>query len=229
MGKDSFLLYKSFYQPVSGMSDKQLGRLFRAIFKHQLGEVVTVEGDIEMAFNFFVNQFNLDEAKYKGIVERNRENGRKGGAPKGNKNAKSTGKEGVIKKPKQPKQPTGTQTAQNKPNDNDIISTNVDNNISNIKESNTDVLDEKICVSTPEDIHKSDFDKFNDWLKSDAPNILKLQRQITEPQFKKMKETYDTDQIMFILRSMDNYKGLTKKYVSVYQTFQNWAKREYEQ
>ncbi len=228
MGKDSFLLYKSFYQPVSGMSDKQLGRLFRAIFKHQLGEVVTVEGDIEMAFNFFVNQFNLDEAKYKGIVERNRENGRKGGAPKGNVNAKSTGKENIIKKTKQPKQPTGSQTTQNKLNDNDIISTNVDSNISNIKESNTDVLDEKVSVPAhDEDKSKSDYEKFNDWIKSDAPNVLKLQRQITEPQFLKMKGMYDTDQIIFILRSMDNYKDLTKKYVSVYQTFLNWAKREY--
>lgn len=111
MGKDSFLIYKSFYKPIAKLSDKQLGRLFRAIFKHQLGEEVTVEEDIEMAFGFFINQFEIDETKYHGIVERNRNNGRKGGAPVGNCNAKS----------KQPKQPSGlkiTQTTQNKPNDN---------------------------------------------------------------------------------------------------------------
>lgn len=103
-----------------------------------------------------------------------------------------------------------------------------ENKEKNIKESNTDVLDEKVSVPAPdEDKSKSDYEKFNDWIKSDAPNILKLQRQITEPQFLKMKGMYDTDQIIFILRSMDNYKDLTKKYVSVYQTFLNWAKREY--
>ena len=49
--KDSFLIYKSFYKPISRLSDKQLGRLFRAIFKYQLGEEVTVKP-------------NLDETKY---------------------------------------------------------------------------------------------------------------------------------------------------------------------
>lgn len=112
MTKDSFIIYKSFYKPISRLSDKQLGRLFRAIFKYQLGEEVTVEEDIDMALGFFINQFEIDETKYHGIVERNRNNGRKGGAPIGNCNAKS----------KQPKQPSGlnsTQTTQNKLNDND--------------------------------------------------------------------------------------------------------------
>lgn len=114
MAKDSFILYKSFYKPISRLSDKQLGRLFRAIFKYQLGEEVTVEEDIEMAFGFFINQFEIDETKYHGIVERNRNNGRKGGAPIGNCNAK-------LKQPKQPSRLNSTQTTQNKPNDNDNV------------------------------------------------------------------------------------------------------------
>ena len=89
MGKESFLIYKSFYKPISKLSDKQLGRLFRAIFKYQLGEIITVEEDIEIAFEFFKNQFEIDENKYHGIVERNRSNGSKGGAPKRAKNDNS--------------------------------------------------------------------------------------------------------------------------------------------
>lgn len=81
--KDGFVIYKKFYRPISKLSDKQLGRLFRAIFKYQLGEVVEIEEDIDMAFEFFKAQFELDEQKYQGIVERNRENGRKGGARRG--------------------------------------------------------------------------------------------------------------------------------------------------
>lgn len=77
MGKESFIIYKSYYKPIQKLSDKQLGRLFRAIFKFQLGEEVTVEEDIEMAFEFFKARFDLDESKYQGIVERNRNNGRK--------------------------------------------------------------------------------------------------------------------------------------------------------
>lgn len=75
--KDGFVIYKSFYKPISRLSDKQLGRLFRAIFNYQLDGEATVEEDIEMAFEFFKNQFEIDELKYKSIVERNRSNGRK--------------------------------------------------------------------------------------------------------------------------------------------------------
>lgn len=62
-----------------------------------------------MALGFFINQFEIDETKYHGIVERNRNNGRKGGAPIGNCNAKS----------KQPSGLNSTQTTQNKLNEND--------------------------------------------------------------------------------------------------------------
>lgn len=109
MGKESFLIYKSFYKPISRLSDKQLGRLFRAIFQYQLGEVVTIEGDIEMAFEFFKSQFELDENKYQSIVERNRENGRKAAIKK--------------EKKEEPKQPNGCEWVPNNPvaadNDND--------------------------------------------------------------------------------------------------------------
>lgn len=82
MGKDSFIIYKSFFKPISKLSDKQLGRLFRAIFEYNISGVVSVEEDIEMAFEFFKNQFDIDESKYQGKVERNRENGRRGGNQK---------------------------------------------------------------------------------------------------------------------------------------------------
>ncbi len=89
MGKETFIIYCSFYKPISILSDKQLGRLFRAIFEYNLGEVVNVEDDIRMAFEFFKNQFILDESKYQAKVMRDVENGRKGGNPnfaKGKKN-----------------------------------------------------------------------------------------------------------------------------------------------
>lgn len=62
MAKDSFVLYKSFFKPISKLSDKQLGRLFRAIYTYQIDGEATVEEDIEMAFEFFKNQFEIDES-----------------------------------------------------------------------------------------------------------------------------------------------------------------------
>lgn len=85
MEKDSFIIYTSFYKPISKLSDKQLGRLFRAIFNYHIDGAVTVEEDIEMAFAFFINQFEIDDSKYQRKVERNRESGRKGGMSRVNR------------------------------------------------------------------------------------------------------------------------------------------------
>lgn len=96
MARDSFIIYTSFYKPISLLSDKQLGRLFRAIFSYNLGEIVEVEDDIRMAFEFFKNQFEIDESKYQAKINRDIENGRKGGNPnikKGQPNPYYKGKE----------------------------------------------------------------------------------------------------------------------------------------
>ena len=60
----SFIVHTSFYEPVKVLSDNQLGRLFRMLFEHAMGEEVQAEGDIEMAFRFFKNQMGLDKQKY---------------------------------------------------------------------------------------------------------------------------------------------------------------------
>jgi hypothetical protein len=115
--RKSFLLYTSFYRPLQCLSDEQFGRLFRAVFQYQLGEDPEVASDIAMAFEFIKAQFEIDGVKYQARVERNRENGRRGGAPKGNSNARkfedsecsdeenSETTETTENNPKQPKQP----------------------------------------------------------------------------------------------------------------------------
>jgi len=86
--KTSFIIHTSFYEPIRSLSDKQLGRIFRALFDYQLGNDVQVEDDIKMAFLFFKNQMDIDEQRYNNKVETNKHNGSKGGAPKGNNNAR---------------------------------------------------------------------------------------------------------------------------------------------
>jgi len=72
--KESFIIYKGFYEPIKDMTDEQLGRLFRAIFNYHLGGRTKVNTDIRMAFDFFLNQFKIDEKKYQAICDKNREN-----------------------------------------------------------------------------------------------------------------------------------------------------------
>lgn len=74
---------------------------------------------------------------------------------------------------------------------------------------------------------KPPYERFKDWMSENTPNVLMLQKGITEQEFLKLKEKYDYGQIIEILQSMENYKDLTKKYVSAYLTFLKWAKKEY--
>ncbi len=99
MAKDSFIIYKSFYEPIKSLSDKQLGRLFRALFTYQIEGSTNVEQDIQMAFAFFKNQMEIDQSKYQKVVERNRQNGSKGGRPTKEENPKNPA---GLKKPKKP-------------------------------------------------------------------------------------------------------------------------------
>lgn len=88
MKKEGFILYKSFYAPVSSLSDAQLGRLFRAIFRYRIDGISEVESDIQMAFNFFKSQMDNEDEKYSQIVEQRRIAGRMGGRPRKDEKAK---------------------------------------------------------------------------------------------------------------------------------------------
>lgn len=74
MTKESFLIYKSFYEPIKALSDEQIGRLFRSLFDYQISNTDCRDSDILMAFLFFKNQFVLDERKYVEKCEKNRAN-----------------------------------------------------------------------------------------------------------------------------------------------------------
>ncbi|WP_221413103.1 Lin1244/Lin1753 domain-containing protein [Dysgonomonas sp. 521] len=76
----------------------------------------------------------------------------------------------------------------------------------------------------------SDFEKFDDWIKKAAPycaNPKNFPSQITEVEFLKLKECYSSRQIADIVEQIENRKDLRKRYVNLYRTVLNWAKKEY--
>lgn len=91
--RESFVLYKSFYAPIAGLTDEQLGRLFRAVFQWQITGKADRDRDevVNMALAFITNQFRIDNEKYLERCEMNRANGMLGGRPKKNQS--------VIEKP----------------------------------------------------------------------------------------------------------------------------------
>ena len=123
--KESFVIYTSFYEPIKGLSDKQLGRIFRALFDYQLGNGVQVEDDIKMAFLFFKNQMDIDGKKYMDICEKRKQAAAKGGAPKGNNNARKKTTESDVNNQNNQMVDKTTKTTYN---DNDNVNDNVNEN-----------------------------------------------------------------------------------------------------
>ena len=81
-GKDGFMLYKSFYGPISRMTVEQKGRLLDAIFQWQIaGTEESVSDDIKVAFDFFKFRFEADNDKYLEMCRRKQEYGKLGGRP----------------------------------------------------------------------------------------------------------------------------------------------------
>ena len=87
------------------LNTEQIGRLMLALLEFEEGGDPEVDEDIAIAFEFMSLQASIDREKYEERCRKNRENGRLGGAPKGNQNAK-----------KQPKQPNAKK---NNPNEKD--------------------------------------------------------------------------------------------------------------
>lgn len=85
MAKESFVMFKAFYEPTKLLSLEDKGILWNAIHSYQIdGEIIEMPIAVKMCFEFYKNQFRLDDVKYAKRVESNKVNGAKGGRPKTN-------------------------------------------------------------------------------------------------------------------------------------------------
>jgi len=126
--RKSFVLHKDSLQVLDDLSDEQAGKLFKAIKAIQLGEEFELDALTKIALSPFKAQFARDNEKYERIVERNKNNGLKGGRPKTEGN------------PEEPKKPSGLITNPDNPKkaDSDSKSDSVsDKDINTLVESKT--------------------------------------------------------------------------------------------
>lgn len=102
MSRDSFIMYMSFYDAVEELTTEEKGILMDAVFKYHAGaDIPELPKLVKMVFSIMSKQFDRDAVKYQKIVERNRDNGGKGG------------------RSKNPVAPSGTQWDPNKHDDDD--------------------------------------------------------------------------------------------------------------
>lgn len=143
---------------------EQFGRLMLALFEVEEGNDPEVDDDIAIAFEFMSLQQRIDRKKYEEKCRVNRENAKKGGAPKGNQNAR-----------KQPKQPNAKK---NNPNDNENMNDNKNDNKNGDDNTHDDFLsfgsfenveltekEHKALVSTYERVGEL-IEKVSIWLRS---------------------------------------------------------------
>ena len=98
--RKSFLVHIDSLDILDDLTDEQAGMLFKAIKAHQKGEDIELSPIVKIAFSPFKNQFARDDEKYQKIVERNKNNGLKGGRPKTQDNPKKP--TGLIGNPDNP-------------------------------------------------------------------------------------------------------------------------------
>jgi len=114
--RDSFIFYKSFYDSIKELDPKDQVQIYNAIFKYQFEEEeIELNGVCKSIFILIIPQLEANNKRY--------ENGKKGGAPKGNQNAKKTTKKQPKNNQKQPNVNVNVNVNDNV-NDNDIIITN---------------------------------------------------------------------------------------------------------
>jgi len=103
MPKNSFIIYHDYKDILADLTDEQVGKLLRAMFDYEIDQKEpNFTGSLSIAFKFIKKDLDHNLTKYKNICERNTLNGKKGGAPKGNQNARKEEKT-TQNNPKQPK------------------------------------------------------------------------------------------------------------------------------
>ena len=164
MAKNSFLLHVDSLVILDKMTDEQAGIFIKILYDYKkTGELPELDFAMNMAVTPFINQFSRDDSKYEKIVERNRDNGSKGGRPKE--------PSGLINNPLKPKKADND-------SDNDSDSDNVNVNV-NDKENKFETFWNLYDNKTD---RKKCFDKWNKLKEHEIEKIL-----ATVADFKKHK------------------------------------------
>lgn len=167
--KQSMIFYASWKEALKGLPDSVRLEVYEAAIDFAMsGEEPELSGTAALAFFFIKQDIIRDLQKYERICERNRVNGKNGGAPTGNRNASKSestrnnpnnpvGSKSTQINPKQPK------TTQINPNDNDNDNDNDnedDNDVYISSDKSSDISTESDALSPTPQIDLKQLAKF---------------------------------------------------------------------
>lgn len=216
--KKSFILYNDWISVFSKLTDEEAGKLIKHLFNYVNGLSDNLDDRLlDITFEPIKLQLNRDLDKWENICDRNRRNGLKGGRPKKKTQNNPKNPMGCLetqRNPEKPKKPDND-------NDTDNVNVNVNDNVINTLS--------KDRVSTLAKTEKEEeFDRFNEWIDTEAKYIRKIKDQITYSEYCRITEKYNGEQIRKVLTDLSNYKKAPTQYTSVNLTFQSWARKEYQ-
>ena len=149
--KNSFVLYNEYKEQFELLSYEEAGQLIMAIFEYtETGVAPELNGMVLMAFAFIKKQLDRDAEKYEKTVEKRKEAGKNGGAPKGNGNAKKQAKQanGCFDEQKQAKQANGYFEKQKQAKQPDNVDVNVNEDVDVDEDVDVNVnVDEDVDVN----------------------------------------------------------------------------------
>ena len=195
--KENFLLKKSQQEVFRELSDVDAGKLIKGIFNYVNTGDSELDGYLKIVFIPIKDYIDKNEETYRKRCEINKLNGSKGGAPKGNNNAKKE------------KQPKTTERLQKQPKTSE---NNMNNHISYItnhleeKKDNRGMGEEEKKETFNEKIHFAEF------------------VTMTNAEYEKLINTYGKNFVDQCIKALDNYKGSSgKKYRSDYRAILSWV------
>lgn len=142
--KKSFLIYIDSQELVYKLSDEEAGRLFKAMLEYNAtGNIPPLDRLLDTLFTSFKAQFDRDMDKWEEIKEKRSAAGKKGGAQKGNQNAKKQAKQASVCFDKQNEQKQAKQAVS--------VSVSVSDSVSNNKYPYQDIMSSynDICQTFP--------------------------------------------------------------------------------
>ncbi|MBF0651317.1 hypothetical protein IR083_21090 [Dysgonomonas sp. GY75] len=155
MAKKSFVFYKGWKDAIVDLPDDVRLEIYDSIIEYAVtGIMPMLKPMANIAFNFIKNDIDRDAQAYADKCAKNKENSFKGGAPKGNKNAKKT-TETTERLKKQPKQPDDD-------NDNDINNS-----------SSTDVL---LCETSQPHVDDINYTELVNWFNKTTNGVFGILR-----------------------------------------------------
>ena len=213
MSQDSIIIYRDIRDTLLTLPPELCKEVMRLLFAYAFDDQEPDEDADPIAKGFFLafkSRFDMNAAR----LERNQANGRKGGAPKGNQNArKKTTENGKETTQNNPKQPKTTQNNRSRRNNNPKQSISI-----------------SILTSTHvEDKEKIEKEKITEKKKKEKIAFASSV-QLTQEEYNAFVEQYGEDTTRELIQILNDYKEANgKRYKSDAAAIRSWVVDRYLQ